>query len=278
AMNEVEWLEQRDPNQLLNFLHGKKRRQQGSLFTAILDLFRGRATDPGSGSAAILVSERKLRLFACACCRGIWDSLTDARSRLAVEVAEKFADGLTGQKELAAARHSARAAAAAKPSLAPAWHVTWKAVRAAARVAAIGAAREQARLANRHGALTAARKEQAVLLRDIIGNVVRPQAIPIHFPATVVELAQAIYEGADCAFALHDALLETGHPELAEHFQEPGFLHRRGAGWSMPSSGSGDTLKPQPLHSRTLPIARPAARFACLLGTASVDCLLLDQV
>jgi len=28
-----------------------------------------------------------------------------------------------------------------------------------------------------------------------------------------------VYEGADAAFALHDALLEAGHPELAEHFR-----------------------------------------------------------
>jgi hypothetical protein len=27
------------------------------------------------------------------------------------------------------------------------------------------------------------------------------------------------YNGADATFALHDALLEAGHPDLAEHFQ-----------------------------------------------------------
>jgi hypothetical protein len=38
-------------------------------------------------------SNRKLRLLACACCHRIWDLLKDKRSRQAILVAEKHADG-----------------------------------------------------------------------------------------------------------------------------------------------------------------------------------------
>ena len=65
AMTEQQLRECTDPQKMLEFLRGK-------------------------------VSDRKLRLFTCACCRSVWDSLTFRRAdRQAVEAAERYADGLS---------------------------------------------------------------------------------------------------------------------------------------------------------------------------------------
>jgi hypothetical protein len=78
-MTEQEWLASNDPQKMLAWL-------------------RGRA------------SSRKLRLFACACCGCIQDLFEDQRSLTAIEVAEKFADGLANASELTEARRAAEAA------------------------------------------------------------------------------------------------------------------------------------------------------------------------
>jgi hypothetical protein len=54
-----------------------------------------RRTDPQEMLAFLKgrASERKLRLFAVACCRRIWQFITDPESRAVVEVTEQSADG-----------------------------------------------------------------------------------------------------------------------------------------------------------------------------------------
>ncbi|MCA9072747.1 MAG: hypothetical protein KDA84_27680 [Planctomycetaceae bacterium] len=48
-------------------------------------------------------NERRLRLFACACCRLVWPHL-NTESQAAIEAAEKYADGVISEEELFAAK------------------------------------------------------------------------------------------------------------------------------------------------------------------------------
>ena len=90
---------------------------------------------------------RELRLFGCWCARQVWHLLTDERSRTAVEVAERFANGQATKEERAAAAGAAWSAAAAAGA-------AWSARAAAgAETARAGAAAETAWAAA--GAVTA---------------------------------------------------------------------------------------------------------------------------
>jgi len=79
--------------------------------------------------------DREWRLFAVWCARQVQHLMTDQRSIDALDVAERFANGLATQQELAAAGYAAWAAA---------WAATGDAARAAAMAAGWAAARAAA--------------------------------------------------------------------------------------------------------------------------------------
>ena len=214
-MSEPDWLHATDPDTLLHFV-------------------RGKATD------------RQFRLYACGCCRRIWHLLRDARSRNLVEVAERYADeptdlALATLRDAREAGEQAISRFAAHDGQADALAASVAALGVAEANVARGAAQVAERAAEavsyyavrqrswpdldsakkaRLAAKGAERAEQADLLRHIIGNPFRPAPTFRPWPAIVLPLAQALYRGEDCLFALHDALLEAGCTEMAVHFAQ----------------------------------------------------------
>jgi hypothetical protein len=53
------------------------------------------------------ISDRRWRLWSCACIRRVWHLLADQRLQRAVEVAEAFADGLADTRQLRVAYEAA---------------------------------------------------------------------------------------------------------------------------------------------------------------------------
>jgi hypothetical protein len=97
-----------------------------------------------------VLDDKTLRLFACWCVRQVWHLLADQRSKNAVEVAERFANGKATSDELAAGLAAGLDAAWAATSdeLDAAWAATsdeLDAARAAGLAAAWAAAWDAAR-------------------------------------------------------------------------------------------------------------------------------------
>ena len=115
-----------------------------------------------------------LRKFACRCVREVWHLLTDERSRNAVEMAERHADGLATDEELAAARDAASAARTAGwgTAMYAARDAAWGAVSAAASAVAWAAASDAARTAGWGTASDAARDAVKMRQNEILRELV----------------------------------------------------------------------------------------------------------
>ena len=146
-------------------------------------------------------NERKVRLFAVACSRRMWDRI-DALGRNAVDVAERFADGAADAEGMRAARLACHGAGGQA-----AWYAAASHPAIAARNAARSAQAGAVTLATEADELVA----QANLLREIFGNPFRPLSVdPSWLTPSVVNLAQTIYD--DRAF---DRM-----PELADALEK----------------------------------------------------------
>jgi hypothetical protein len=208
-MDEKTWLTCTDPSPMLAFL-------------------RGRASD------------RKLRLFVVACCLRLWDLLDDRRSRNAVEVAERTADGLAAEEECRSAEGAARAVwEAQEPRDPEQWPSTaevavgsaWAVLARGPWEAALGWLLHSA--TGSRGAPFKDPVYQCAVLRNLFGSLsFRLAALdPAWRTPTVRKLAEAIYEerAFDRLPILADALEEAGCNDagVLGHCRGPG-PHARG--------------------------------------------------
>src|SRR5260221_32292 len=83
-LTEAEWLADTDAYSLLHYLRQHQR------------------------ISKVVGGRRRLRLFACACCRQIWHLITHQYSRDAVTVSERFADGKASREKLTVAWQAAQ--------------------------------------------------------------------------------------------------------------------------------------------------------------------------
>lgn len=179
-MTESEWLLSSDPEMMLRIMnpHNAKECHKDSPWWTFT------------------LSTRKLRLFACSCCRqpDVWARLTDGASRKAILIAERFADGLATVEELDAASESAANVYEN--------HEGSSEPEGCAYVCCDTNVNQTAYWLVRSPSVTPL-ATQAALLREIFGNPFRPVTIPqleTRIPSgpwltnTVVGIARRIYD------------------------------------------------------------------------------------
>jgi hypothetical protein len=197
-MNEAEWLACDDPLPMMEFLSGK-------------------------------ASERKLRLFACACCRRIWHLLKDPRSRRAAEVSEQYADGIASEAELREAGIAADAAADDTHGEGA------EAADAAADVVNDFRSAAIAATVADYSCRDIEKAAQCALLRDLFGHpfqqVMTDPSCLAWNDGTIRKMAQSIYDARafDRLPLLADALEDAGcaAADILSHCRTPG-EHVRG--------------------------------------------------
>ena len=203
-MTEAEWLQSPKPYPMLGFLHGK-------------------------------MDARRMRLFACACCRQVWPVLRDARSRKAVRKLEEFADDLANTRLRRDAYNIANAAYSAMPygrdGISAAACTAVCATYPDPFVCVLG--NFDAALSESRGMNTAAIQQlEADLLRDIFGDLFRPITFASEWRTeTTVLLARRMYEKCDFSAMpiLADALQDAGcdNDEVLNHCRADR-VHARG--------------------------------------------------
>jgi hypothetical protein len=195
-----------------------------------------------------VASERKLRLFAVGCCRRVWSLLADKRSRTAVEVAERYADGLCSESERADAYLKAVLAAVEMRTEvgdlnAPAWAATMAQATAANAASLTSVSPFSLSAADLSGRVIAAgwcgieaadRRALRETPGSLLGHImVSPLCSSPNVPSVVRNLADVVYQQeAEVIGPLHDALLDAGLPDLAEHFSNSAEWHPKGC-WAV---------------------------------------------
>jgi hypothetical protein len=176
--------------------------------------------------------DRKLRLFACACARRLWDLLPVSPGREAVVVAERFADGDASAKALAEVYSRgikvwSEAKHACDSLLTGGMGVAVADASQAALYIAIHAAKVRfpAGTPNRRSAQAVERTAQLAAIHDIFGNPFQSVSVDPSWRSSItVAIAQTIYDERrfEDLPIMADALEEAGcqNAEILTHCRQ----------------------------------------------------------
>jgi hypothetical protein len=194
-------------------------------------------------------SLRKLRLFACACCRDVWEQLWSRASWRGIEVAEAFADGLTGPEELERAQSEVVSLLELYPGEPIYDPVYWACrsniaeqffmcLRYSRSTSTCIVSSEAENFDQKCDEVIAAHaRTQSRLVREIFGNPFRPVRFdPAWRTDTALTIARQMYDSREFGAApiLADALQDAGcdADDLLNHLRDPHAAHVRGC-WAL---------------------------------------------